>query len=192
MDEKRHSKLAKLIEEAYLNSKEDFALWMWNNHLQIVARKAQEMAIKFQAKEDLAVAGAWLHDFGDAYVDRHDPKHEEFCTKESSRVLALAGYSTDEIKEILEVIIKPHSCKNGLFPQTLEGKVMASADAWAHLMSDFYLQFAWLNLPDNSTYAEYKTWVNEKIDRDFNAKIFFPEIKKEVETRYLALKNIFA
>ncbi len=188
----RHHQVAKLVEQAYLSSKQNIALWMWQNHLQFVAQKASELSDKFNANADLAVAGAFLHDFGDAFVSRHADNHEEISKQESIKVLQKADYSSQEIQEILEKIIAPHSCYEGNMPETLEGKVLATADALAHLTTDFYVQFAWKNMPDGKSYQEFLVWVGEKLERDFNDKIFFEEIKDEVREKYLALKLVFS
>lgn len=185
-----HQKVAQLVQEAYASSKDPFAHWMWDNHLQVVAREAEILSEKHGAKADLAVAGAWLHDFGDAYVHRHSPEHERISKEESTRVLQTADYSAAEIRQVLDDVIAPHSCRGGQLPTTLEGKVMATADAIAHLSTDFYLQFSWLHLPEGKTYAEYIEWVNEKLDRDFNQKIRFEDSRQTIKSRYEALKEV--
>jgi len=187
----RHHQVAQLTERAYSSSKEDFARWSWENHVQFVARKTEELSKKFNANEDLAVASAWLHDFGDAFVDRHSQEHEEASTKEAVRVLNESGYSNEEIQEILEIIIEPHSCMDGNLPQTKEGKILATADALAHLATDFYVQFTWKHIPEEKSYEEFIDWVNEKLERDFNKKIFFEEIKDQIKNRYEMLKELF-
>ena len=188
----KHQKIAQLVEKAYTSSKEDFAQWMWKNHLQGVAHKTVELAKRFGANEDLAVAGAWLHDFGDAFVHRHSDEHEEVSVSKAKKVLLEAGYSGDETQEVLEVIIEPHSCKDGNIPTTIEGKILATADALAHLTTDFYVQYAWKHLPQNKSYDEFINWVNEKLDRDYNKKIFFEEIREEVKNRYRSLLEVFS
>lgn len=187
----KHQKVAQLVKKDYLFSKDDFAQWMWKNHVQFVAHKAEELSKRFGASEDLAVAGAWLHDFGDAFIDRDSSRYEEVFFTEAKNVLQNAGYTESEIREIIDVIIEPHSCKQGNFPTTPEGKILATADAFAHLTTDFYVQFTWMNLPKNKSYSEFIDWVNEKIDRDFNKKIFFEEVKEEVEHRYKSLLEVF-
>ncbi len=149
------------------------------------------MSIKYGADLDLSVAGAYLHDFGDAFMYRFAENHEEVSETKAREVLVTSGYSEDEIRTILEKIIAPHSCKDGFLPETIEGKVLATADALAHLTTDFYLQFTWKHIPEGKTYAEFSTWVTEKLDRDFNRKIFFEKIKEEVRYRYDALMEVF-
>lgn len=187
----KHEQVADLVRQAYEESSQDFAHWVWKNHLPFVAEKAKELSKQFGANEDLAVAGAWLHDFGDAFVDRHDPSHGETTEREVIRVMHDAGYDEDEITTVIEQVLKPHSCRDGNLPETMEGKVMATADALAHLSTDFYLQFAWMHLPTDKTFVEFLDWVNEKIERDFHKKIFFDEVREQVRERYQSLQNVF-
>jgi len=188
----KHLSLISLVKQAYTASQQEIAPWMWTNHVQLVARYAEQLSERFGAKTDLAVAGALLHDFGDAFVSRHAPEHEEVTRKQATQILQQANYSVAEIDTILTKIIASHSCYPGNLPTTLEGQVLATADAMAHLMTDFYLQFAWKNLPDGKIYSEFLTWVQAKLDRDFNDKIFFAEVRDEVREKYLALKLVFA
>lgn len=187
----KHQKVAELVKRTYESSHEDFAKWMWANHVPIVATKTEELAKRFNANLDISVAGAWLHDFGDAFVHRHSYEHGEVSKIEATKILDASGYSDDEMKQIFGEVILPHSCKDGFLPATPEGKVMATADALAHLTTDFYIQFAWKHLPEKKNYQEFIVWVNEKLDRDFTSKIFFDEVKDEVRYRYEALKEVF-
>ncbi len=184
-------KLHSFVKLAYTSSPQEFAHWSWENHLQVVAKKAQELSAQFSANEELAVAGALLHDFGDAFVHRHSSDHQQISETQVKLVMQSSGYTTDEINIILNQIIKPHSCKNGLLPSTLEGKVVATADALTHLETDFYLQFVWMHLPEGLSYQQYLIWVNEKLDRDFSVKIFFDEIRLKIKDRYTALKEVY-
>lgn len=189
--EAKHQKVAELVQQAYETCPEKFGQWMWKNHVPFVAHKAEELATTYGANTDWAVAGAWLHDFGDAFVYRFDEKHEALSEDKAREVLTDAGYSLEESSEVIENIIAPHSCKEGFFPQTLEGKVLATADALAHLSTDFYVQFTWLHIPEGKTYEEFLIWVEEKLDRDFNSKIFFDEVKEQIRPRYEALREVF-
>lgn len=188
----KHSLVATLVTQTYHSSTQPFAQWVFPNHVQVVVKKAEELSRQFGANPDLAVAGAWLHDFGDAFVPRHDSEHEQISKTEAITVLQKVDYTPEEITEILEEIIGPHSCKDGNIPTTLEGKVLATADALAHLTTNFYLQFAWMHLPEGKTYSEFVNWVNQKLDCDFHDKIFFEEMRVEVKKRYEILKEVFA
>lgn len=166
----KHKKVYELVERAYLDCIEPFGQWVWKNHVPIVVARTEELAKIHGANEDLAVAGALLHDFGDAFIYRHAEAHEEISMQKATEVLKEADYSEIEISRILNEVIKPHSCRNGHLPESLEGKVMATADALAHLTTDFYVQFTWLHIPENKTYDEFLEWVTEKLDRDFHKR----------------------
>lgn len=185
------NRVSKLVPSVYEASSDDFAQWMLKNHVPVVAAKTQELSDRFGANADTAVAGAWLHDFGDAFVHRHSDQHDEISRREAIKVLQQAEYSEAEIQQVLEQVIAPHSCMNGFLPKSLEGKVMATADALAHLTTDFYVQFTWMHLPEGKSYQEFLEWVKEKLERDFHTKIFFDEVKDEVRHRYDALKEVF-
>ena len=188
----RHQKVAQLVEEAYLACTEDFGKWMWKNHVPVVAQKAEELSIRYGADLDIAVAGALLHDFGDAFMYRFADSHEEVSETKARELLSKSGYSESEIEVVLKEEIAPHSCRpDDEPPRKKEAQVLATADALAHLTTDFYLQFTWKHIPEGKTYEEFLSWVTEKLDRDFNRKIFFEDEKKEVQKRFDALMDVF-
>jgi len=187
----RYSKVEELVKTAYTSSKADFAQWIWANHLPLVANKAKELSQKYDANSDIVVAAAWLHDFGDAFTNRHADNHEEISKNEAIKILQKCEYTIKEISYIMSEVIAPHSCKEGYLPKTVEGKILATADSLAHLNSDLYIQFTWKHLPENKNYQEYLIWVAEKLERDFHIKIFFEDEKKSVQNRYDSLKEVF-
>jgi hypothetical protein len=188
----KHQIVAGLVKVAYENSSQEFAQWMWKYHVPVVAEKTEQLAQRFEANADIAVAGAWLHDFGDAFMHRFDDAHDETSFREGEEVLQQSGYTPAEIEQVMKQVIEPHSCRDGNLPVTLEGKVMATGDALAHLTTDFYLQFCWQHLPEGKNYHEFLDWVSEKLDRDFNHKIFFAEVQQETRQRYEALIEVFS
>lgn len=188
----KHQRVAQLVGESYLTCTEDFGKWMWKNHVPVVALKAEELSIKYGADPDLAVAGALLHDFGDAFMYRFAKNHEEVSETKAREVLYKSGYSEEEIEIVMQEVIAPHSCRPGdELPRTKEAQVLATADALAHLTTDFYVQFTWKHIPEGKSYEEFLIWVKEKLARDFNRKIFFNEVKEEVRYRYEALMEVF-
>lgn len=180
-----------LVNELYLSSSRDMGKWMWQNHVQWVANKAVELAKKYNADQDKVYAGALLHDIGDIWLERDEEGFEEKCDKTGREILKKVGFSEADVDEILINIIEPHSCYPNNLPQTVEGKCLASADAMFHLVTDFFPQFSWKHLPGSMDYNGWIAWVTEKIERDFNNKIFFDIEKKEVEPYYQALKRVY-
>jgi len=190
---KRIEKLSEKVSELYKAKHEgraDWAGYMYDSHVFVVSKYAQELSKRFGVQNDLAEAAAILHDIADAVMSRFDSEHEKKSLEIARAFLSETDYSSDEIEIIVDDIIANHSCYPGHLPQTLEGKIMATADAKAHIDTDFY-NFASDQMSVVKTQEEIKNWILEKIDRDFNVKIFFPEVKKELQEVFEQKKREF-
>jgi putative nucleotidyltransferase with HDIG domain len=180
------------VRELYVNSTVRMSKWMWDNHVQWVAGKTKELAEKYGANVEKAYCAALLHDLADAKHVRSDKDFKKASDEMGAAVLVEAGFSEDDIKEIIEIIIHPHSCKPGNLPTTLEGKVLATADALFHLQTSFFAMFCYKNRPEVlSSYEEWQGWIDEKLERDYHVKIFFDDEKEIAKPDYEALSRVF-
>lgn len=187
--EKLENKVRSLYERKE-NTRDEWADWLCNNHIFIVAKYSEQLSKRYGANKDLAMAASMLHDIADAKIPRENPEHEERSNKIAEELLAECDFTKNEIEIIRNDILKFHSCKNGEMPKTLEGKIMASADAMAHLKSSFY-DFALEMKQKNESLNEIRNWALSKIERDYYKKIFSDEIRKEVKKDYERVKNLF-
>ena len=169
--------------------REHWADWLAAHHVFVVADFASELAGRFGADEDLARAAAMLHDIADVHMSRFDPSHEETSLDIARELLAQNGYTKDEIALIVDDAIKWHSCHDGKMPHSLEGKILSTADALAHLTTDFYLYA--LHAHADQSLEDAKTWTLKKLERDYHSKIQFEEIRQETKPDYEAIKRIF-
>lgn len=190
MTTNRSKLVFKSVKNLYESSERELGKWMWKNHVQWVADKAELLAEKYSANKESVYVGSLLHDLGDVWMERENEDFEKKSNEFSTKILIDAGFKSDEIKDILTNIIEPHSCYPDNLPQSIEGKCLASADAMFHLMTDFFPQFSWKHIPKKN-YDEWIDWVNEKLERDYNNKIFFDSEKEEVEPYFLALKKVY-
>lgn len=180
------------VEQLYLDSSRDMGRWMWQNHVQWVAEKTKMLSQKYNANEGLAITGALLHDLGDVKFERTESEHDIWGTTESIKILEHSGYSPSEIDQIIHQVIAPHSCHEGNLPITLEGKILATADAMFHLQTNFFVQLCWMHLPPwMETFSQWNDWVAEKLERDSSVKIFFKDELEEVKPYHQALKSVF-
>ncbi len=186
----RTQKVFDQVSKLYENSEREMGRWMWDNHVQWVAEKSAELAKKYNANIEKCYVSALLHDLGDVWMEREEEDFDPKSNREGRSVLEKAGFTKDEKKEILEVIVEPHSCYPNNLPTTVEGKVLATADGMYHLVSNFFVDFCW-NHTSKDNLQEYLEWVREKLERDLNVKIFFEDEKQEVIPRYEALKEVF-
>lgn len=169
----------------------DWADWLAENHVFVVADHAAALAERLGADKELARAAAMLHDIADAKMSRFSDSHAEVSLEIARDLLQQTGFSEDEIKLIVDDAIRYHSCHDGEAPQSLEGKVLATADSIAHIASDFYVFAVWIFSKDGKSIEQIKEMVQKKLDRDFHNKILFREIKNEYHTNYEVLKQLF-
>ena len=167
----------------------DWADWLYENHVFDVASTAQELARRYGAKEELAAAGGMLHDIADAVMSRFDAAHEVKSTEIATELLRASGFSEEEIDIIVNDAMKHHSCRDGQQPQTLEGQVVATADAVAHLTTNYYPETMKMFAAEKGEDAA-KKWAAPKIERDFHEKIFFDEVKVGVNYAYEKVKKL--
>jgi len=165
--------------------------WMWRNHTQWVAGKAQKLAEKYGADTEKVYCAALLHDLGDSQYERGHADFDSWSLQKSNEILNKAGFSKAECAEILEAI-RTHSCRPGNLPDAVEGKVLATADAMWHLQTSFFPIICYMNRPENThTYEEWQEWFLGKIERDFGPKIFFDDERAEVKEDHDALLRVF-
>lgn len=169
----------------------DWADWLYAHHVFVVAETASTLADRFGANAELAVAAGMLHDIADATMSRFDPQHEEESVRIARRLLKEAGFSDEEVFIVVDDAIKRHSCRNGVGPAMLEGKVMATADAVVHLKTDFY-EHAVEAMRGQKTLEQIRAWALPKIERDFANKIFFDEVREEVREDHERLIHFFS
>lgn len=175
---------------AKTSNRDDWADWLFENHVFVVAKNAERIAERFGAKKDLAIAAAMLHDVADSVMSREDESHEEKSLSMARCLLRECNFSEEEISIIVDDAIRFHGCRGVNIPKTLEGKILASADAVAHLQTDFY-DFAFKTLQEEETIENIRLWALPKIERDYRIKISFEEMRNEVSVEYERAKNLF-
>ena len=184
--------LRKLVEEQYLQKnpkRDDWCDCLYENHVLWVVAKTDEFCKKFNADPLIAVAAALIHDIADSVMQREDEGHEEKSLEIGKELCEQAGYSANEVAIIIDDIALKHSCHDGVFPESEEGKLMAAADACSHYMTDFYLH-AFNNGSGFGDYEWIVEWARKKIEKDYSNKIFHEEIRQKLKPYYEAWKLV--
>lgn len=191
----RLEQLKKKVDELYRAKNEgraDWADWVYANHVFVVVDYAGELADRFGANKEFAVAAGMLHDIADAVMKRENPEHDGKSLEIARELLRDTDFGDEEIRIVVDDAIRLHGCHDGSVPQTLEGKVVATADALAHLKTDFYHHAAETFRSKKESAEDIKQWALSKLERDFNAKILFGEVKEAVTPDYGRLKTFFS
>lgn len=188
--EKLEQEVRQLYEQKDLD-RDSWADWLYEFHVFLVRDEAKKLAERFDVNTELPQAAAILHDIADARMSRFDENHEKTSSEIGRSLLEKAGFSEDEISIVIDDAIRFHGCRNGVSPNTTEGKIMATADALVHLQTDFYIRGAWASYESRSL-EETKKWVLWKINRDFYEKIQYDEIRQEVKPSFQSLLDVFS
>jgi HD superfamily phosphodiesterase len=158
--------------------------WFYDVHLLAVEKCAKELLVELpKANAEVVMLGVWLHDLQRVRGIAGD--HAKMGAIEAEKVMKQFEYSEETIGQVKNMILA-HSCDTKLMPKTLEEKILATADAMSHYVNDFYLTIA---LSGKRDLPEFKKWALEKLDKDFNKKIFFVSVKKRIAPRHKILKD---
>lgn len=169
----------------------DWADWIYEKHVVLVAGESREIAQKYGGNPDLAEAAGLLHDIADAEMKRENPRHEQESLRIARELLRETGFTEDEIRVVVDDAIAKHGCHGDVRPSTPEGKAMAAGDGVVHLTSDFY-EIAEDKRFGHESSHEVAEWALPKLDRDFANKIAYDELRERVRPDYEKLKAHFA
>ena len=170
----------------------EWADWLADNHVFVVADFATHLAKQHGANEELARAAALLHDIADVKMERSNELHEAESLKMARELMQEVGYSDNEVKLVVDDAIRFHSCHGDERPASQEGKILSTADSMAHLKTDFYIYAAWAFGYDHRSLEDVKEWALKKIERDLNNKMFFDDVRQELVPDYERIKELFS
>jgi len=161
--------------------------WFWEKHILVVVEMVEKLCEIIEADKEICLLSAYLHDIG-RVVDMED-NHDVAGLPIIEEILSGYDYPRDKIEKVKSAC-RSHRCKD-VMPKTIEAKVIASADAMSHLDNDFYFRLLELFFKKMS-YDYSIAKLKEKVERDFNDKIFFKKAKKMVKDKYEAWIKILA
>lgn len=149
--------------------------WFFKDHLSQVEKNAKWLLKEMpKADKEIVMLGVWLHDLQRIRGIKGD--HQKIGAREAEKVMK--GYNCDKelIKKVKDIILS-HSC-DSVKPNSLEGKILATADAMSHYQNDFYLKIA---VTGQRNLKEFKAWLKEKLNRNYNKKLYFVSAKKKIK-----------
>lgn len=90
-------------------------------------------------------------------MSRFNDKHKQTSLDIARTFLTDSGYSKEDIAIVVDDAIEFRSCSNGDKPQTIVGQILTTADAMAHLVTNFY-EYTTENLTDDRPLEVRQTW----------------------------------
>lgn len=173
--------------------------WFYKEHVLVVEKLAMDLCDKYpEANRDAVTLMVWFHDIGRAHG--HNEDHDLYGADYARKLLGENEFNQDFVDLIADACIT-HSCDENGKPESLEGKILATADALSHFHNGFYLRIlsSWSRkvnpkhyseLADKFDYQFLKKKLLAKINRDLNEKIFFEEIKETIMPMYKAWQKV--
>jgi putative nucleotidyltransferase with HDIG domain len=163
--------------------------WLYEEHILVVEKLALELCDLYpKANRDAVILSVWFHDIGRAHGYNED--HDLYGANYANKILIKNNFDKNFIKLITESC-KTHSCDKNGKPNSLEGKILATADAISHYHNGFYLRilYSW-SKKNKDNYHKLREKLFEKMKRDLNEKIFFDKIKKQIKPIYKSWEKI--
>jgi putative nucleotidyltransferase with HDIG domain len=177
MRDKNIKKIEQLVRDRFEESD-------WKYHTAFVVEYAKKLAKIYKVDKDTIELAAILHDIGRAETENYE-KHHIVGVSEAEKILKNFNYSEDIIREIKHCV-ESHRRNLGPKPKTMVAKIVANADAMAHLDTVPAL-FYWRGKAGDD-FEDVIDWVNNKIKDDWEKKITLPKAKKMMKEKYKAIR----
>lgn len=156
--------------------------WFYTDHLLEVEKHANWLCDLYpKADREAVLLSVWLHDIG-RIEKGMDDGHEGYAYKRALELLPSHGYS-DEISMLVAKACQTHRAVGDVAPESIEAKILATADALSHFYHHVYLR-VFEHYRKNKPFEETVEILRKKIERDFTKKLFFPEAKEKVKNLY--------
>ena len=142
----------------------------------------QALAALTGADAEIVELAALLHDYAGIKDVSLEPEHHRHGAALAHELLEALGYPKTRTRQVAACILT-HRASQGLRPQTLEARVLASADAVAHIAQvPSLLHLAYIR--KGLDIDEGAAWVRAKLERSYQKLL--PEAKALIELRYQA------
>ena len=180
--------IGKLVEKACAAPTNTFGYGIWTHHIVSVVQFGCELAAVTGADGEIVELAALLHDYAGIKDVRLEPDHHLHGAALARDLLSALGYPAEQTEQVAACILT-HRASQELRPQSLEARVLASADAAAHILqvpSLLHLAYVRKELGID----EGAAWVREKLTRSYQK--LMPEAKALIEVRYRGALELLA
>lgn len=161
----------------------EFLKNLWDYHVWPVMESSCKMSIKYGGDENIIWLGAMMHDVGLAYARKN---HDVLGSKLAHGILIKRGFDKKTAEKVSKIVLC-HRCR-GRNPETVEEKIVTTADAIAHFSPAYYLGLATVA---NEDYRGLMASSFKKLVSDYENKVFFPAEKKKLKKAADEFKKFF-
>ena len=152
--------------------------WDWKSHIESVVEYSKQLAKELGADEEICEISAWLHDIKKLKGERN--KHHVRGSEEAVDLLRDFGYPEEKIEKVKHCILT-HSTDKTYPPESIEAKIVASADALSHYDNFLALTYVAYNLKKQFI-EEGREWLIKKYNSCWDKLI--PEARKIAKPKH--------
>ncbi|EKE18512.1 MAG: hypothetical protein ACD_9C00312G0002 [uncultured bacterium] len=143
----------------------------WNHHIVPVVAYSREMALRYGGDAEIIHLGALLHDM--ALIENAEP-HDEIGAGKAYEFLIVHWAPPETAQKVRDIVLK-HRCKLYI-PETVEEKIVATADALAHFFPEFHGSGA--SIISGEDHVEMNVLDIERLEKEYSDKVFFEKEKE--------------
>lgn len=183
---KIRNKVIKIVKNASYSKNNKFTSTVWNYHILPVVEHSLALGKKFNADLEVLELSALLHDYAGVLNFKLYKDHHLHGARLAENILQKLNLPKEKIIHVKECIIS-HRGRVKIGKKTIEAKILASADAMAHIseLADmFYLTYG-IHKYETSEGAE---WLKGKLQRSWDK--IMPEGRIIVKDIYETSLNI--
>lgn len=152
---------------------------VWIYHLQLVAAHALELGEQLKADKEVLELAAYLHDYASLIDFKNAENHHVVGAREAKKILSELALPEEKIIAVANCILKHRGSVPGI-KETLEEKILASADAMSHFSCIPDMFFLVYGVHKMKTY-EGALWLKNKLERSWEK--IMPEGKEIVKEK---------
>ena len=176
--------IGKIVENACKKDTNAYGNGSYSHHILTVVKYSKMLARKLKADMEIVEIAALLHDYASVVNKKWKENHHIYGSRLAEEVLKKYNYPKDKIEQVKHCIVS-HRASKKIPRETIEAKIVASADAMAHFDKfNSLLYFAFTK--GGMGIDEGTKWVLGKLERDW--KKLMPEAKEMVRGKYEGIK----
>ena len=164
----------------------DSTQYGWKTHIKSVVKYSKILAKQLNADEEICELSALLHDIIKIKYNKGE-MHHIYGSEEAEKILKKYDYPGEKIQKIKHCILT-HSSDENYSPQSIEAKIVASADALSHF--DIFLELVhYIFSAKKESIEQCRKLLLEKYNRTWK-KISIPEARELAKPKYDAINTI--
>lgn len=185
---KNKLELYKIVKDACLSKDNPHNSEAWDEHILIVIKYGKILAKKLNANSLVVELACLFHDYASVLDKKYVEEHHLYGSQFAREILTKNQFPGDIVDKTCDCIFT-HRASKGLKPASLEARVVASADAIAHIKNvKSLLRYAYAT--KEKSVQDGADWVLKKVKKSY--KKVMPEARYLVDKKCKSIEQVLA